>query len=222
MLSDPPTPAGWTRFRATPTRTCSARTAASGSVATSANMTTSARPSPGRSSMIPLDLGLRVPESLWRFWELRGHYTEARGWLERALATGSEAPPKLRALALDGLGSHRLAAGRPGDRDAGPRGESRHLAIDRRAPLDRVARSPIWVRSWSCAATWTAPRRCKRSRWPSPGKSVIPFASRSALNNLALVIWNKGDTDRATALLEESAAIKRKQGNWVGTGNHAQ
>ena len=43
-----------------------------------------------------------------------------------------------------------------------------------------------------------------------------PLRIASALNNLALVIWNKGDTDRATALLEESAAIKRKQGNWVG------
>jgi predicted ATPase/class 3 adenylate cyclase len=53
----------------------------------------------------PLDLGLRVPESVWRFWELRGHYTEARGWLERALASGSESSPKLRALALDGLGN---------------------------------------------------------------------------------------------------------------------
>src|SRR5215211_179734 len=53
----------------------------------------------------PTDLGLRVPEGLWRFWELRGHYTEARGWFERALVTGSEAPPKLRALALDGLGA---------------------------------------------------------------------------------------------------------------------
>jgi hypothetical protein len=38
----------------------------------------------------------------------------------------------------------------------------------------------------------------------------------TALNNLALVVWNKDVLSHATQLLEESAAIKRTQGNLVG------
>ncbi len=47
----------------------------------------------------PSQLGLRVPESLWRFWELRGHYAEGRSWLERALETGQDA------FGIAGIGS---------------------------------------------------------------------------------------------------------------------
>ena len=124
----------------------------------------------------PADLGLRVPESLWRFWELRGHYTEARGWLEQAVASSAEAPSKLRALALDGLGN---IAWRQGDLVTATRALEESLGIWRATGERRSigARSPIWGLLWSCAATWTAPRRCKRSRWRSPGKQVI-FASR--------------------------------------------
>ena len=133
-----PTPAGWTRLRATPTRTVvlgpdsgewlsryerehdNFRTAIAWAV-----------------EHDPVDLGLRVPESLWRFWELRGHYTEARGWLEQAVASSAEAPSKLRALALDGLGN---IAWRQGDLVTATRALEEslaHLASDRRAALDR-------------------------------------------------------------------------------------
>ena len=53
----------------------------------------------------PDDLGLRTPEAMWRFWELRGHYAEGRQWLERALAASPQGPQKLRGLVLDGLGN---------------------------------------------------------------------------------------------------------------------
>jgi predicted ATPase/class 3 adenylate cyclase len=163
----------------------------------------------------PLDLGLRVPESLWRFWELRGHYTEARGWLERALASGSEAPPKLRALVLDGLGN---IAWRQGDLLAATQvleeslkfwrttGERRSIGgtlsnlgtvLELRGDLDRA-------------------QVLQEEALAIARETEEPLRVATALNNLALVIWNKGDTNRATALLEESAAIKRAQGNWVG------
>jgi hypothetical protein len=43
-----------------------------------------------------------------------------------------------------------------------------------------------------------------------------PLRVATALNNLALAVWNNGDPSRATALLEESVAIKRQAGNRVG------
>lgn len=46
--------------------------------------------------------GLRLAAALWRFWWVRGHFKEGRGWLERLLATGS-GTPAVRAAALSGM-----------------------------------------------------------------------------------------------------------------------
>lgn len=42
--------------------------------------------------------------ALPRFWFTRGHISEGRGWLERALALGARTPPAIRVRALCGLG----------------------------------------------------------------------------------------------------------------------
>ena len=41
--------------------------------------------------------GLRLAGALWQFWEIRGCLTEARGWLEQALAKSADAPAWARA-----------------------------------------------------------------------------------------------------------------------------
>jgi predicted ATPase/class 3 adenylate cyclase len=150
----------------------------------------------------PVDLGLRVPESLWRFWELRGHHIEARGWLERALA-------------LDGLGA---IAWRQGDLVTATQALEESLGIwrasdERRSIGDTLSNlgTVMELRGDMDRAQMLQEESLAIAR-----EFGDPLRIASALNNLALVIWNKGDTDRATALLEESAAIKRKQGNWVG------
>jgi predicted ATPase/class 3 adenylate cyclase len=49
--------------------------------------------------------GLRIAAGLWRYWEIRGHLTEGRGWLARMVeAVGEEVSP-LRANALTGAGN---------------------------------------------------------------------------------------------------------------------
>lgn len=49
--------------------------------------------------------GLRIAAGLWRYWEIRGHLTEGRGWLERMVeAVGGDVSP-LRANALTGAGN---------------------------------------------------------------------------------------------------------------------
>lgn len=47
---------------------------------------------------------LRMTGSLWRYWEIRGHFTEGRGWLETALAKNEKSTEFLRANALGGAG----------------------------------------------------------------------------------------------------------------------
>jgi predicted ATPase/class 3 adenylate cyclase len=163
----------------------------------------------------PADLGLRVPESLWRFWELRGHYTEARGWLERALASSAEAPPKLRALALDGLGA---IAWRQGDLVTAARALEESLEIWRSTGERRSMGGTLSNLGTVMELRGDLDRAqaLQEESLAIARETSDPVRIGSALNNLALVIWNKGDNDRATALLEESAAIKRVQGNWVG------
>ena len=162
----------------------------------------------------PADLGLRVPESLWRFWELRGHYTEARGWLEQAVASSAEAPSKLRALALDGLGN---IAWRQGDLVTATRALEESPGIWRATGERRSigARSPIWG-LMELRGDLDRAQALQEESLEIARETGDPLRIATALNNLALVIWNQGDTERATALLEESVAIKRTQGNWVG------
>ena len=45
-------------------------------------------------------VALRISSALTRFWEVRGHWTEALRWLEQALERASDAPEHLRAPAL--------------------------------------------------------------------------------------------------------------------------
>jgi predicted ATPase/class 3 adenylate cyclase len=47
---------------------------------------------------------LRIGSALWRFWWMRGHVAEGRGWLERALAEAMQLPPIIHANALSSAG----------------------------------------------------------------------------------------------------------------------
>ena len=163
----------------------------------------------------PADLGLRVPESIWRFWQIRGHYAEGRRWLERALAAGQGASETLRALALDGLGG---IAWRQGDLVAAARAFEESLAIWR-AKGDRRGLGGTLTNLGSVIELQGDLDRAEALQEEALAifrELGDPLRLATALNNLALVIWNKGDNQRATTLLEESAAIKRKEGNRVG------
>jgi tetratricopeptide (TPR) repeat protein len=48
---------------------------------------------------------LQMAGCLWRFWEIRGYFTEGRSWLEKALARRGAALPASRWLSLHGAGN---------------------------------------------------------------------------------------------------------------------
>jgi DNA-binding CsgD family transcriptional regulator len=49
---------------------------------------------------------MAIAAGLYWYWQLRGHHTEARGWLERLQAAAPDAAPRLRAHALANAGAH--------------------------------------------------------------------------------------------------------------------
>jgi len=49
------------------------------------------------------ELGLQLAGASWQFWDMRGHYSEGRRWLEEALARDGGAP-EARAQVLEGVG----------------------------------------------------------------------------------------------------------------------
>lgn len=55
--------------------------------------------------------GLRMAGALWRFWFVRGYFTEGRHWLAKALTLGRPAPTAERAGALQGMGVLSLNQG---------------------------------------------------------------------------------------------------------------
>src|SRR5207248_3902632 len=62
-----------------------------------------------------LSAGLRLAGALHRFWMQRGHLSEARQWLDRALPRSADMPPGMRAKALNAAG---VVAGMQGDNAA--------------------------------------------------------------------------------------------------------
>src|SRR5215213_6950778 len=50
-------------------------------------------------------VAMRLGGALWRFWSVRGYYSEGRRWLEAALAMDGRVSPGSRAMALAGAGS---------------------------------------------------------------------------------------------------------------------
>lgn len=51
------------------------------------------------------DVGGRLAALLWPFWYRRGHYHEARAWLEQAAAVADRMPPRVAADVLTGAGT---------------------------------------------------------------------------------------------------------------------
>ncbi len=72
--------------------------------------------------------GLRIAAGLWRYWEIRGHLSEGRAWLERMLEAVGEETSALRADALTGAAN---LAFMQGDLRAAATLQSESLALQR-------------------------------------------------------------------------------------------
>jgi tetratricopeptide (TPR) repeat protein len=159
------------------------------------------------------ELGLRLAGSMWRFWSVRGYFSEGRGWLERALAAGPGSPAA-RARALNAAGDLAAELGDFG-REVVLQEEA--LALwralgDRRgiaATLNRIA----WVASLQgdFSRAWTVQEECLVLQRELGDRWDIAYS----LNHLGWVAAMQGHYGRALALAEEAMAHWRALGdNW--------
>ena len=159
---------------------------------------------------------LRMAGRLWRFWDVRGHWTEGLHWLEQALARRAGAAPEHRWLALHGAGNLAL--------DLGAYAQARayyqeSLAITRQLQLQRgIANSLL---NLSIVTLYQgdldqaiALQQDALAIHQAAGNRI---GIALALHNLASMLNDQEDYDRAAALAEEALVRYKELGDSRGT-----
>ena len=150
--------------------------------------------------------------ALWRFWQARGHWSEGRAWLEKALAGHEEIPLQAHAEALLGAGALAFPQG---DDEQATRLLEQALALFR--ALDDPRGLGDTLTTLGNAATNRADHAAAAT-WQEEALAMFRLAGNregiaDALHNLGNVFFDLGDLDRAVSLLG------RKPG--LGAGNGA-
>lgn len=149
---------------------------------------------------------LALATGLRRFWHIRGHLVEGRGWLETALAEAPAEPGELWSRALNGVG---MLSGEQGDVAAAEAAFEASLEIARRLDL------PIRMQASLANLGNIAAFRGDYDRARAYGEESLELAraigGRSqriaiALENLGSILVVRGDVEGAIALLRESYA----------------
>jgi non-specific serine/threonine protein kinase len=159
--------------------------------------------------------GLRIAAGLWRYWEIRGHLTEGRGWLERMVGAEGDDISKLRANALTGAGS---LAFMQGDFQAASTFHEKSLDLHRRIgdrqsiayAANNLANTAVHLGDHARArALYEETIALARELGDLRG---IAFGSI----NLAAAIIRQGDLAAGRAMHEESLALIRQLGDrWM-------
>jgi non-specific serine/threonine protein kinase len=155
------------------------------------------------------ELGLRLAVALERFWSMRGHWTEGRRWLEKALEKSGDVPAPLRAKLLWAMGY------RQEDPEQAAALLQESLAIYRELrDKQGIARALSELGNVALVQNdfEEATAHYERSLALFRELDDKPGISRSLylLGNLA---WYQGNDREATMLHEKSLALARETGN---------
>ena len=160
---------------------------------------------------------LRLATALGRFWEVRGHLSEGRSWLEAALTAGGGGElPGLRAVALNWAA---VLAQHQGDYNAA-RGLYEHSLALRRRLDDRLGTSAALVGLGNLAALQGRldVARDQFGEALAIGRDLEePQVVAASLTNLGWVAHGRGDLAGARAMYEEALEVRRRQGDGHGT-----
>jgi len=149
---------------------------------------------------------------LWRFWEIHGHLSEGRQWLEAALQAGTAAPAALRAAALHG--GSRLAW-LQGDYPLARRWTEESLALSRALGNRKgiaQALHALAILAGTLGEAGQAQTYYEESLalWRELGNKGNVAR---LLNSLGVVARSQGDYARAQTLFAESQALQQELGN---------
>ena len=157
-------------------------------------------------------LGLRLAGALGRFWRVRGHFSERRGWLEEALAGCGEAPADARARAL--VVSGTLAVDQ-GDFERAKASSQEALALYRGLGHRRGAAYSLFNIAWAELMQGNDEQAAPLvdQTLTMARESGYDWVISCALNALASIAGDRGDYERAEASYEEALASARKLGS---------
>jgi tetratricopeptide (TPR) repeat protein len=168
------------------------------------------------------EIGARLASALMAFWDTRGHDSDARVWLEGALALSSMLPTAVRARLLAET-AHSVRATRGNSERAQALG-IQSLALYRELGdtwgIARVLRFLGWVAyDQGDQASMQARFEESLALYRELGD---PWGLASSLQGLAAWLLYQGHHARARILLEESLALCQKSGNRHGIAQALQ
>ena len=161
------------------------------------------------------DVPLRLVAGLWRYWEARASISQARRYLERALAKSADLDPSIRAKAL--FSSGRIAI-RQGDLEQAATAFAAGEALSSELGDPGGTALCLAGRGWivhSVGPTDEAVRLC-RAAVELARSSQEDWIVADALNNLGVALRAGGDDPGSRAALEESLALRRAIGDLEG------
>ncbi|MGH9072687.1 MAG: LuxR C-terminal-related transcriptional regulator [Acidimicrobiales bacterium] len=161
-------------------------------------------------SQAPEEAG-HLTATLWPFWYLRGHYHEARAWLERAISLADRMSPAVRAETLMGAGvlaflqcdyelaAHRLSSARSLFQQEG----------DRAGVAASLQRLGSIAREQARYGDARRLHEASRAIWAELGDPAGVARSESYLG---FVAWLEGDFGRALPLCARAVSYFRGAG----------
>ena len=160
---------------------------------------------------------VRLAGTLWLFWYMHGHVTEARRWLRRALDAAPDEPSEARAKLLYGAGYLAYEQNENEEALALLEAELRLREGDRSHRDGRDRRRRPLPASGPRRTSSTSDRRAALA----VGEEAVALARAAgddfvlaiALNNLGGVTALLGDNERAAAYFEESLEVRRRIGD---------
>ncbi len=155
---------------------------------------------------------LYLASALWRYWMMRGYFSEGRSWLEGALARSQAIPAAIRAKALNGAG---VLATRQADFAVARSFLAESLEIRRNLGDERGAAETLNNLGNIARETGNYPmaRSCYEESLRLYRKQKDKWGMAATLNNLGILERELGDNIAAGSCYEESLAIYRELGD---------
>ena len=163
-----------------------------------------------------VDAAVRLAGTLWLFWYMHGHVTEARRWMRRALDVAPDQPSEARAHLLYGAGY--LACEQNENEEGLALLEASFACAKEVGATATAAIAASVLCTMRVESARTMPDRREAV---AVGEEAVALARAAgddfvlaiALNNLGGVMAILGENERAAAYFEESLEVRRRIGD---------